>query len=1388
MRNLGQNNHIVNLLKASAAISFSIFLTACGDDSNKTSGGSVEDQEVIAISDKTISGVSQKGPFVNGSSVTVQELDGETLAQTGNSYEGKIKNDLGEFSVKVTKLASQYALLKANGFYRNEVSGEKSKSQVTLYAFTDLSDRDEVNVNLLTHLEYERSIYLATEDSMSVDSAKKLAEKEVLNSFGINGEFASAEDLNIFGNGDESAALLAISVLMQGDLKEADFTERLNNYAMDIETDGIWNDSITATVIADWASDKSLKGELEAIRQNIAEWKISEDVPDFEKYVNNYWWENYRLGVCNDKREGEVLQNSNAQSKKYKEFLICKNNAWRIASDLEYDTYEQKCDEDGKIIFGNVNKDQPYDCDGESWRKATEVEGILGGCIEKRFDEVAEALEKHYICEKREWRAAKDIEKDTYKWKDGKDADSKYGDVVKSNCYVYEDSSWRSGNEKDCALDLRGCTMLRQDTVGKGSDKVWYICDAKSWRNATTYEKDTFGWTDSTDGAIKKGNVTDTVYVFDRTAWRTTSNIEAKLGGCVGAIADSVGKVGSTYYICKSNRWVEASAIEYDTYRWTAGKDGDSKTGSVNANNCYVYENSIWRNGGAKDCSLGLRGCTALRQDTVGKGSDKVWYICDTKNWRNATTYEKDTFGWKDSTDGAIKKGNVSDTIYVFDKTAWRTTNNVEAKLGGCVGAIADSVGKVGSTYYICKSNNWVEASAIEYDTYRWAAGKDGDSKPGSVNANNCYVYENSIWRNGGAKDCSLGLRGCTALRQDTVGKGSDKVWYICDTKNWRNATTYEKDTFGWKDSTDGAIKKGNVSDTIYVFDKTAWRTTNNVEAKLGGCVGAIADSVGKVGSTYYICKSNNWVEASAIEYDTYRWAAGKDGDSKLGSVNANNCYVYENSIWRNGGAKDCSLGLRGCTSLRQDTVGFGADNIWYKCVSRNWRTATNIEKDTAAWGAGAFDGEVRTGQINKTTYYIYGISSNAWRNATTIEIDTYDYANNTDWTNGADGEIKKGAITDTIYVFDATGWRIADDIEKVLGGCVASIRDSVGKVDNTYYICDPRKWNVATALQYDTYKRECSRDGKIFNGNVNTTVKYVCDNENFRLVDSLEIVADSACTSYNRDVYYIPSRVLYYDEVYEMLKVEKNYSYYKCESTGWTFTTEKLNQGVMTDLRDNHIYKTIGIKSQIWMAENLNYADSVTYPSMLKRNWCYENESDNCEKYGRLYTWSAVIDSVYWSRQNKECGYRNNEEYEDNITCGLPNKVQGICPNGWSVPSDSAWFVLLHNVRHYKTEDLLATGSSVGGTVGWKWKNATDKFGFSILATGVYYNGRYNEGVEISDFQFLGMDSLTYFWHSTEYNCCNAGYGDFSYYGSILNNAKYNGFSVRCIKDDDLP
>ena len=743
-----------------AALTFAtFFLTSCGDDS-KTADNSINgsDEGIVAITDKTISGVSQKGPFVNGSSVTVQELDGETLAQTGGSFEGKIKNDLGEFSVKVKKLESQYALLKATGFYRNEVTGNKSKSQVTLYALTDLSNRDEVNVNLLTHLAYERTLYLATEEGHSVAEAKKQAEAEVLKSFGIEGDFAAAEDLNIFGESDQNAALLAISILMQGELSEGDFSERLANYAADIETDGIWNDSKTANKIADWANAQWLGSGLTKIREKIAKWELSADVPMFEKYVNNYWWQKYGLGTCESKREGEVLKNQNAASVKANEYYICKSGAWEIASDIEKDTY--------------------------MW-----------------LDPTAKRTEK--------------------------DGDVRYGDVTKTNCYVFEDKAWRSGNANDCSLNLRGCTSLRQDTVGLGSDSVWYICDTKSWR--------------------------------------------------------------------------KAKALEYDTYGWADGKDGDSKLGSVSTKNCYVFENNAWRIGNSSDCSLNLRGCTSLRQDTVGKGSDKAWYICDAKTWRNATTYEKDTFGWKDSTDGVIKKGNVTDSVYVFDKTAWRIASQVEAKFGACIADIVDSVGNVGSTYYICKSDGWTTATVIEYDTYGWSTGKDGDSKAGKVNANNCYVYESNAWRSGNSNDCSLGLRGCTTLRQDTVGLGSDNTWYICENKIWRNATSIEINTYGWAclDSNEGEMKIGLKQKTYFVCEDNAWREATLTEEKNcidnGVCLlyNCTAPKVGKFDNrdnVLYVCDLNQNNYTNAPKYD---WRKANCAEKKLKSL----CTANDSSV-----------------------------------------------------------------------------------------------------------------------------------------------------------------------------------------------------------------------------------------------------------------------------------------------------------------------------------------------------------------------------------------------------------------------------------------------------------------------------------------------------------
>ena len=310
----------------------SIFMAACSDG-DKTAGTSEESEGITAVVDWEVAGVSQKGPFVTGSAVTVQELDGITLKQTGKSFKGSIKSDKGDFAIKDINLQSQYAILEASGYYRDEISGKKSSGMVTLRALTDLSNRKTVNINLLTHLEYERVMYLVNKKKMSIADAKAQAEEEVLASFAIDGDFGESEDLNIFESGDGNAALLAVSVLMQGDADVAGLTERIGEFSISLAEGGSWDDADTKTTIADWACDVDLKGSLSKVRKNVEDWKYADTVPAFEKYVTNFWWDNYGLGVCNSKRENETKRNINKLSKLYNEYFVCEKGRWHIPGD-----------------------------------------------------------------------------------------------------------------------------------------------------------------------------------------------------------------------------------------------------------------------------------------------------------------------------------------------------------------------------------------------------------------------------------------------------------------------------------------------------------------------------------------------------------------------------------------------------------------------------------------------------------------------------------------------------------------------------------------------------------------------------------------------------------------------------------------------------------------------------------------------------------------------------------------------------------------------------------------------------------------------------------------------------------------------------------------------
>lgn len=82
-------------------------------------------EQGLVSGEYSIDGRAQKGPFIQGTTVRISELD-SNLVPTGRSFETTIGSDTGEFSLPAVLLESQFVRLSANGFYFNVVTGERS--------------------------------------------------------------------------------------------------------------------------------------------------------------------------------------------------------------------------------------------------------------------------------------------------------------------------------------------------------------------------------------------------------------------------------------------------------------------------------------------------------------------------------------------------------------------------------------------------------------------------------------------------------------------------------------------------------------------------------------------------------------------------------------------------------------------------------------------------------------------------------------------------------------------------------------------------------------------------------------------------------------------------------------------------------------------------------------------------------------------------------------------------------------------------------------------------------------------------------------------------------------------------------------------------------------
>lgn len=608
--------------------SVSISLTTSAADTLSPVDSLVLDSEAIVTEVEDVGGYSQKGPFLMGSAVKVVGLlNGRTLKQTGNIFEGRITNDKGEFNIKTVKMPSQYAILVAEGYYLNEITGEPTESKISLNALTNLKGRTNVNVNILTHLEYDRAFNLVTKHGLSVRQAKDSADREVLGAFhldamGISGFF---EDFNVGGTGDGDAALLAISILLQNKNTVSGLQTLVSNISSDLASDGFWNDDSTRAAIADWASDVEGRGLLDTFRTNVASWGFGHKVANFEPLIQNYWRTELGLGSCGDSVPvGTIAYVTNERSSMYAK------------------------------SFEDVSK--------------SDVRFI---CAEKTDGTKA-------------WRPAIAEEKDTYQWDAGGIGERKTGKITGAS-YVYGadelgqgDYMWRTrGGIED---SLQTCTPDKQNqytfyrkydagnvAYGTAYDERLFQCKNGRWVSCADKSlADTAGWGQepAEDGLIREANVErwwenpfgvwgekyilkKGLYVYDEVegVWRLTVDYE-KLGqwGCTTKNAGKIQLIEGEYFMC---RYVEP--VMEGVYGNGDGKvywhyDDDYKDESVeNYQNVEFYPNyHYWSRLRVNNQENLLdEVCNQEVKMVKGKASSKQQYVCENGRWRDADISEE---------------------------------------------------------------------------------------------------------------------------------------------------------------------------------------------------------------------------------------------------------------------------------------------------------------------------------------------------------------------------------------------------------------------------------------------------------------------------------------------------------------------------------------------------------------------------------------------------------------------------------------------------------------------------------------------------------------------------------------------------------------------------
>ena len=384
-----------------------------------------------------------------------------------------------------------------------------------------------------------------------------------------------------------------------------------------------------------------------------------------------------------------------------------------------------------------------------------------------------------------------------------------------------------------CSADLEGDTVF---VIELNTD---YLCTNNNWVNLMTIQSSSNFNSSGADLFISSSNTV------------ALSSSEMKLIASSSSFAAEASKLSSS---SKKNSSSSSSIMT-----------SSSNFVSSSSSNSFCLEVKERGNLGGKCNSTNVGQCAIV------VSGDSSYHICKAKGWEISSKIEIDTYKWGKGEEGEIKKGNATNTYYIFQNGKW-TIAQKETALGLCSSANEGEVGlyeDYGASYHICDNGNWRVATVLEYDTYGWNDGENGEVRPGSINSANHYIYENGTWRVCDYR-CDESflekLGACTNEKNGEVVQ-SDSGWYfMCENGKWHRMAALEYYTLGKECLTDGTVIYDPVA---YVCDGDSFRYANVMEATLGkGCVSytdgeKVKNKITPSVDSIYSCSKGLWIGVS---------------------------------------------------------------------------------------------------------------------------------------------------------------------------------------------------------------------------------------------------------------------------------------------------------------------------------------------------------------------------------------------------------------------------------------------------------------------------------------------------------------------------------------------